>query len=194
MESILQKATLSDVATLLLVLTSLWVLKIILQRRREYLVRAFLLFFLFLVGVIYVQQSEKGKLTLIGIYHKIVPPQTPEYNYRLEEGSLDFRTYQRYIFYDPKPKLSLTLSERGDYFYISNLSPLNSLLEYLGLPPVSEGVPELSSLTHSRGDVNYFRWEDYPLGVLLVEKSLCRNEKTLQTFHCVSSLTIKSRY
>lgn len=194
MEDIFQKITLTTAASALLIIASLWVLKLILQGKHRFIVRALMVFFLFLLGLIYLQQSETGKLTLPEVKQKIFPPATPEYNYKKEEGSLSFGTYERYIFFDPKPKISLKLDQSGDYFYISNVSSLNSVLDAIGLPKVSEGAPELSSITHSRMDVNHFRWKDYPQGVLIVEKSLCRDKNSFQTSHCISTITVKKGY
>ncbi|MBS3819248.1 hypothetical protein KGY73_07060 [bacterium] len=194
MENILQKITLTTATSAFLIIASLWVLKLIIQGQHRFIGRALMVFFLFLLGLIYLQQSETGKITLTELKQKAFPPKTPEYNYQKEEGSMDFGTYERYIFHNPKPKISLKLDKSGDYFYISNVSSLNSVLEYIGLPKVSKGAPELSSITHSRMDVNHFRWKNYAQGVLLVEKSLCREKNSLQTFHCISTITVKKGY
>ncbi|MFQ5721627.1 MAG: hypothetical protein ACE5GI_03975 [Candidatus Aminicenantales bacterium] len=102
--------------------------------------------------------------------------------------------YIRYVFQEPRPKLILSLDEKGKYLNLKDISPLNKVLKQLGLPPVNSGAPELASITGSRFDINHCRWDNYPKGILIIERTQCKNKKTYQTYHCLATLTIKHRY
>ncbi|MCK7527746.1 MAG: hypothetical protein MZV64_64100 [Ignavibacteriales bacterium] len=61
----------------------------------------------------------------------------------------------------------MAMIDGGKYMTIKDVRPVNVVLEYLGLPPVAEGVAELASLTGRTIDADKFRWDDYERGVLL---------------------------
>jgi len=191
--TILHLLTIKTLATIILVLILLWFLKLMIKQQYEYLFRASMtLIFVFLIFIFF-QRSQIGEWDIYDLKEKIFPEKLPTYNYRLERESLRKDIKLHYIFQDPKPKLSLTLDKKGKHLHLWNISSLNAVLKSLGLPPVQSGVPELSSITGSRWDTGHYRWDNYPLGVLIITRDICQNKKTLQSNPCLSTLTIKYR-
>ena len=90
-------------------------------------------------------------------------------------------------------KINLTLGDNEKNYHITDIEPVNGLLTKLGLPPVKTGARELSSITGRPIDVNHYRWDDYPLGVLILERGLCQNKNSLERYHCVTVLSVQSR-
>jgi hypothetical protein len=76
---------------------------------------------------------------------------------------------------------------------VTNIAPLNRVLKYIGLPPVKHGIRELASITGSTLDANLYRWDNYELGVLTVERGICRNVTTAESFPCIESITVKGK-
>jgi hypothetical protein len=73
---------------------------------------------------------------------------------------------------------------------MSNPDELNKVLKFLNIPQVDKGVPELASITGSQDDVAHFRWDNYPLGVMVIEKTLCQNTSSLETYQAILRITI----
>lgn len=181
------------ITTILLILALLRFLKLMIKKQIEYLFRASLiLIFIFLVFIFF-QRSEIGKWDVFEIKEKIFPEKTPTLNYHQDREILSDDIKLRYVFKEPKPKLVLTLDKRGNYLHLWNFSSLNLVLKALDLPEVQQGVPELASITGSRSDIRQYRWGDYPLGILIIERDLCQDKKNFQSYHCLSALTIKYR-
>jgi hypothetical protein len=86
------------------------------------------------------------------------------------------------------------MDKTGKYFHIKNPASINRILRFLNLPEVEEGIPELGSITKSRFDLSQYRWDNYPPGILTIEKVLCPDTDSLVTFHCIITLTINNRY
>jgi len=186
--------TLTAIVSILLLLSSIWLLVILLRRQNEYIFRALLVFLFFLSALIYLQQSESSKLTLYDIKNKILPERTQIYNYHIEKGDTSQSKFTQYVFDDPRPELKLTRDDSGQYFHMKDVSFLNKVLRHLNLPKVSSGVPELSSITSSKYDMHRYRWDNYQPGILTVDSTLCRYTPTLKTYNCVSVITITKRY
>lgn len=73
-----------------------------------------------------------------------------------------------YIFHkNKKPKLKLVGHN------IADISDINFVLEYLGLPKVKKVVKELEELNGSRTGRASYRWDTYAHGVLTIDRSLC---------------------
>ena len=70
---------------------------------------------------------------------------------------------------------------------------MNKVLTMLGLPPVKAGAKELSSITGRATDVNHYRWDDYPLGTLTLERGLCQNKDSLERYHCIVFISVQGR-
>ncbi len=76
---------------------------------------------------------------------------------------------------------------------IKDIRPVNVVLEYLGLPPVAAGVSELASITGRTLDADKYRWDDYERGVLLLERGICRDMTSAQSFTCIARITVTAR-
>jgi hypothetical protein len=81
----------------------------------------------------------------------------------------------------------------GQTFTLKDPESLNLVLEQLNLPPVNRGVPELSTITGNRLDQGIYRFDDYPLGTLTVERAIFQNKKVALSYHCISRIIIDSR-
>ena len=92
-----------------------------------------------------------------------------------------------YIFYKNR-KPALKFDSKGG---ISDLKGVNSVLDYLGLPAVDKTVPERSAITEFRGHRAQYHWEDYSLGFLTIERSLCGSGNN--HYDCIWKVTIGSK-
>jgi hypothetical protein len=190
MKDILGMVSLTTAASLLLIVAAIWLIILIVKRQHEYIFRAMLVILLILFGLIFLRQHEAGKLTWPALKVKLFPGKPPVYNYTVEKSHLGNKLETRYAFQDPKPKLSLKLDSSGNSFHITDLKSINDTLEHLSLPKVETPVPELGSLTGAKGDVNLYRWDDYPLGVLTVERGLCQDINTLDVYHGIVTIRV----
>jgi len=194
LQSLVDFITLSIITIALLIFSFLWILKLFIKREREYLFRALLIFIFVLLAFIFFQKSEIGQWNYQQIKDHIFPAKTIHLKYHVEKSSSFNDNYKRYVFEEPRPKLILSLDKKGQYLNLHNISPVNRVLKALGLPPVTSGVPELASITGSRFDVNHYRWDNYPEGILIIEKTRCSNKKTFKSYDCIAALTIRHRY
>jgi len=185
--------TLKTVVTILLALSLVWLTKIIFEKDRQNLFKALLASTFFIAALVFIQDKNLEKMTLSDLKKQVFPEKIPEYQYHIEKGSGKGIRYTSYVFEEPRPKLSLTLDPRGVYLHISDVSSINRVLDILGLPKVDLGVAELSSVTGSRSDINFYRWENYPGGALVLRRSLCRDLKKLESYNCISSITVEKK-
>jgi len=192
-ESIVDSITPNTISFILLALCSFWLLKVIIKKQGEILLRVSLIFIIVFLGFIFFQRSEIGEWTFPEIKQNLFPEKFPTLNYRVESDSPYGEFRKRYLFEAPRPKLILSLDKRGDYLNLNRISSLNVVLKALDLPPVKHGAKELASITGLRRDIKFYRWEDYPLGVLIVERELCQYRKSLESYHCLVSITLKSK-
>ncbi len=138
--------------------------------------------------------SKIDRLTWSEIKLHLFPPDMIDYPYTVDETTFQNATTTHYIYEENRgPTLSLTLDSKGKYFDITDIAPVNLVLEHLGLKRVSRGVPELASITGSQLNVNQYRWDDYHGGVLMIERTLCREKDSLTTRHCIASITVIRR-
>jgi len=138
--------------------------------------------------------SNIDRLTWSEIKLHLFPPDMTDYPYTVDESTFQNATTTHYIYEEDRgPTLSLTLDSNGKYFDITDIAPVNLVLEHLGLKKVSRGVPELASITGSHLNVNQYRWDDYHGGVLMIERALCREKDSLTTRHCIASITVIRR-
>jgi len=98
--------TLTAIVSILLLLSSIWLLVILLRRQNEYIFRALLVFLFFLSALIYLQQSESSKLTLYDIKNKILPERTQIYNYHIEKGDTSQRNSHNMYLMTQDPNLN----------------------------------------------------------------------------------------
>jgi hypothetical protein len=193
----MQVSLLKNIVLVLLFLCVVWILRIVLKREFENILRATIIFLLVGGVFYYLQTTESETLTFSDISAQIknrfFPEKPPNYVYHKEEGQAGLNSYVRYYFESPGPKLSLDLDPETQYFHIKDVYSVNRILEYLGLPKVKVAVQELASLTGSRRDLTLYRWEDYPLGILTVERGICQDRDKLESYQCIASIMISRR-
>jgi len=193
----MQVSLLKNIVLVLLFLCLLWILRIVIKREMENIIRAALIFLL-LGGVFYYLQTTESEILTFSdisaqIKDKFFPEKAPDYVYHKEEGPAGRSHYVRYYFESPGPKLSLDYDTKTQYFHIKDVYSVNRILQYLGLPKVKAAVPELASVTGSRRDLTLYRWEDYPQGVLTVERGICQDRDRLESYQCIVSIMIARR-
>jgi len=185
---------LKNIVLVLVLICVIWIIRIFVKREFENLLRTGLI--LILLGAIfyYLQSTRSETLTFDDIRAQIkatfFPEKPPNYIYHKEEGVAGGRSYIRYFFESPGPKLSMEYDPKTQYFQIKDIYSINRILEYLGLPKVKSAVPELASLTGSRNDLTLYRWPDYPLGTLTIERGICQDRDRLDSYQCIVSVMI----
>ncbi len=190
MFDLLMNLQITDVIAGVLILVSLWIIKIIIRKEKEHIIRGLSLFLIFTFGLIYLSQSPYRNITVGQIMEPLFPQKVLSYQYHIEKGSSSQGRYIRYVFDPPQPRLKLEMAENGKHLHISNPRSLNRVLKYLELPPVRSGAPELASLTGSAFDANLYQWPDYPRGRLTATRGLCQIQGALETYHCLIQITI----
>ncbi|MFW6123620.1 MAG: hypothetical protein ACOC5G_00190 [Acidobacteriota bacterium] len=195
MAEFISSITLPQAITFLLFLSSFWLLKILIKGEKENFIRGTILFLFLLLGLFYLNQSEAKKITLSDVTSTIFPEKETSYNYTIENGqSRDRGEYTKYIFKDPKPKLNLKMGTSHRYFHMENPSSLNKVLNALGLPELQSGTKELASITGSQNDIYIYKWDDYPPGILIMERGTCVDKNSVTRYHCLSVLTLIKRF
>src|SRR4030042_1277917 len=193
----MQVALLKNIILVLLLLCVIWIIRVVVKREYENLLRAALIFLLLGAVFYYLQRTEYETLTFADIRAQIkatfFPEKAPTYIYNKEEGVAGRNNYIRYYFESPGPKLSLTFDTKTQYFHIKDVYSVNRILEYLDLPKVNSAVQELASITGSRNDLTLYRWEDYTLGPLTIERGICQDRDRLESFQCIVSIMIWRR-
>ncbi len=192
-QSIIDLLTLNNISFVIMALCSLWLLKVIIKKQGEILFRVSLIFIISFLFFILFHRSQIGQWTFPEIKQSLFPEKIPTLKYQTEIGSAFAEIRRRYIFEEPRPKIILSLGSQGKYLHLKRISRLNTILKILGLPGVKHGVQELASITGLDTDVRLYRWDDYPQGILLLERELCQDRKSLESYHCLVSITIKNR-
>lgn len=186
--------TLKNVVLFLLGLSVIWIIRVLVKRELENLLRAALVSLLLGAIFFYLQNTKLETITWAGIKDQIkqtfFPERPPNYVYYQEEGYAGKTRYIRYSFESPGPRLSLTLDSEQKYFHLKDVDSVNRILEYVGLPKIKKAVPELASLTGSRNDLNLYRWDEYPKGILVVERGICQDRDRLESYQCIVNITI----
>ncbi|MGD9344303.1 MAG: hypothetical protein PVH84_00460 [Candidatus Aminicenantes bacterium] len=193
MADIIGQITLVNILSVLLLIASIWLLVIIVQKKTGYMFRAMVFFLFVLLALIYFQQSEAKKYTLSDVRYALFPKKSLPLNYHVAEDSQP-GTVVRYVFEDPKPRIPVSMDKNGKYFHINNITPINDILSEMKLPRVKKGAKELASITGKSAHKNLYRWDDYPRGILTLERAICRNRETLDSFNCLIAITIRKRY
>jgi len=190
MKDILGMISLTTAASVLLILAAIWLIILIIKRQHEYIFRAMVIMLILLLGMIFLRQHETGKLTLPEIKSRLFPKKVPEYIFTVDKGYVGVKQETRYVFKDPIPRLSIKLDKSGSYFNISDMKPINDVLKQLNLPHIEEPVPELASITGLKTDVNLYKWKNYPLGTLTLERALFQDKNTLEVYHGIIRITL----
>lgn len=184
------------VKTIFLVLTVLavvWVVVCIIKNDMATIIRALVVAILMGLGFFYTSNTKLERLSFKAVKNDLFPPKPEYFTYEKRENSVGSETVTTYIFSEPGPRLVLAMEQGGKFLTVEDIDPLNRTLAFVGLPPVTRGVRELSALTGSTLDANLYRWDDYKLGVMTIERSICRNITTTESFPCISSITIRRR-
>jgi hypothetical protein len=185
--------TAKTVMLILLGLSILWVVIIIVRNDMQTIVRALIVTALLGLGFFYLSQTKLEKLSFTAVKEDLFPIEQKAYTFRKAESSGPGGITTIYVFQEPGPPLSLAMMEGGKYMAVKDLRTVNTILDYLGLPPVTEGVPELASITRGALDSDKYRWNDYKLGILTIERGLCRDMTSARTFPCIARITIAAR-
>jgi len=194
--------TLRTIFLVLFGLSIVWLVKIVIEKDFETLVRALIVAVLLGGALFFLQRTKLETISWKNIKQAVVPEKDLELAYVKDEGRRGAATYVRYTFPTPTgqegsllgvgPRLKLTMDPNGRHYHITDIEPVNRVLTYLGLPKVTSGIKELSSITGHLADVNYYRWDDYAGGVLTIERGLCQNMDSLERYHCIVSITIQT--
>lgn len=193
MQDLLEQITLVNILSVLLLIASIWLLVIIVQKKTGYMFRGMVFFLFVLLALIYFQQSDAKKYTISDIKYALFPKKSLTLNYHTEEDS-QRGTVARYVFDEPIPRIPVSMDADGKYFHITNIKVINEILSRMGLPQVKKGAQELVSITGSTSHKNLYRWDDYPKGILILERNICKNKQTLETFNCLATITIRQKY
>jgi hypothetical protein len=174
-------------------LSILWIVIILIKNDMETIIRALVVAALLGLGVYYVNSTKLESLSFRAIKEDLFPVRARAYTFEKREGTFDGRPATTYVFDDPGPALSLAMMSGGKYMAISDIRTVNVVLQYLGLPPVEAGVAELASITGRSIDSDKYRWDDYAGGALLVERGICRDMTSAQSFTCIARITVTAR-
>lgn len=185
--------TVKTVVLVLFGLCIVWIIIIVVKNDMQTIVRALLVTAVMGLALYFLNQTKLEKLSYSAVKNELFPVKARNYKFEMREGYLAGSPTTTYIFEDPGPPLPQVMMNGGKYMAIKDVRWVNSVLKYLGLPPVAEGVSELDSITHQAIDSDKYRWENYEKGVLLIERGLCRNMTAAQTFSCIIRITIYSR-
>lgn len=185
--------TAKTVFLVLFALAAIWIVVIIIRNDMQTIIRALIVAALLGLGLYYVNHTKLETLSFAAIKDELFPIEKRAYTYQKVESQTPDASLTTYVFSEPGPPLSLGLMEGGKYMAIKDLRTVNQVLEYVGLPPVTHGVPELASLTKKSLDTDKYRWDDYKLGILMIERGICRDMTSAQTFPCIARITVQSR-
>lgn len=191
----MEVATLRNIIFALLALVAIWIIRILVKKETENIIRALLSAGFLIAVLIYLQHTGFEKITWGNIRGQaketFFPEKTPDYVFEKEENYSAGANYTRYIFTVPGPPLSVALDSEEKYFRITNIRSVNRILEYLHLPKVQTAVDELASITGSANDIGLYRWTNYALGVLTITRGICQERNRLDSYQCISLITLK---
>lgn len=194
MENVLRFITLNMIISTLLVLISLWLIVLIIRKERAFITRAVILLLLVLSVHLYLNFSSPSTITIADIRNSLFPTKPLQLNYRTETHHTPEATYTRYVFRKPYPRIFVSMDVNAKYFHIEDIRPINRILREMNLPEIEQGTPELVSITGNKIHISNYRWEKYPLGILTMQKTLCQDMDSLDSYHCLMTIEIRSRY
>jgi hypothetical protein len=185
--------TVKMVLLILFGLSILWIIVILVRNDMQTIIRAIIVAALLGLGLYYVNQTKLEKLSYTAIKEELFPVKMRPVTFETRESYVDGRPVTTYIFPDPGPPLRLVLMQGGKYMAIKDIRPVNVVLQFIGLPPVEKGVSELAALTGRTLDADKYRWDDYAKGVLLLERGVCRDMSSAESFTCIARITVSGR-
>ena len=177
----------------LLGLSILWIIVIVVRNDMQTIIRALVVAVLLGVSLYYLDHTKLEKLSFTTIKEDLFPVKARAYTYVRRDSNDAGRPVTTFVFDDPGPPLSVAMINGGKYMAVNDIRTVNVVLQYLGLPPVEAGVPELASITNRSIDADKYRWDDYPGGILLIERGICRDMTSAQTFTCIARITVTAR-
>jgi hypothetical protein len=177
----------------LLGLSVFWVVVCVIRNDTATIVRALIVTVLFGVVFFYLNGTKLQTLSYKSVKNDLFPPKPLHLSFQKRDVYLTGTTQTIYSFADPGPELVLSMGDGGKTLSVTDVDPLNRVLEYVGLPPVDHGTPELSTVSGSNLDSDKYRWDDYELGTLVVERGICRNIATTSTFNCIQTIIVIRR-
>jgi hypothetical protein len=177
----------------LLGLSVLWVILCVVRNDTATLVRALIVAALLGLVFYYLNQTKLETLSYRSVKNDLFPPKPLHVLFQKSETVVAGTPQTIYSFADPGPELVLEMGDGGKSLSVTDIDSLNRVLEYVGLPPVDHGTPELSAVTGSNLDSDKYRWNDYALGTLTVERGICRNIATTSTFNCIQAIIVVRR-
>jgi hypothetical protein len=182
--------TARTVILVLLGLAVLWVIACVVRNDMATIVRALIVMILLGITFYYLNQTKLQTLTYKAVKNDLFPPKPLHASFEKRESYVAGELQTVYTFAEPGPELVLSMDEGGRSLNISDVDPLNRVLAYVGLPPVKRGARELASITGSNLDTDKYRWDNYELGVLIIERGICRNVATTATYPCIQAITV----
>jgi len=185
--------TARTVILVLLGLAVLWVIACVVRNDMATIVRALIVLLLLGITFYYLNQTKLQTLTFKAVKNDLFPPRPLNISFEKHENYVSGQLQTTYTFAEPGPELVLSMDEGGKSLTISDIDPLNRVLAYVGLPPVKRGVRDLSAITGSNLDTDKYRWDDYELGTLTIERGICRNVTTTATYPCIEAITVLRR-
>jgi hypothetical protein len=185
--------TARTVLMILFGLSVVWVIACVVRNDTATIIRALVVMVVLGLGFYYVHQTRLQTLSFKSVKEDLFPSAPLSLSYDKRDTTVGGVSATVYGFAEPGPELVLSMDEGGKYLTIRDIDPLNRVLQYVGLPPVKHGVPELASITGSDLDASKYRWDDYELGILIVERGICRNVRTAGTYPCIQALTVQYR-
>ncbi len=185
--------TVKTVVLVLFGLCILWIIIIVVKNDMQTIVRALLVTAVMGLALYFVNRTKLETLSYTAVKNELFPVKMRSYAFEKLEGQLAGSKTTTYIFQDPGPPLPQALLSGGTYMAIKDVRSINNVLEFLGLPPVTEGVSELAAITHQTIDADKYLWDDYAKGILLIERGICRDMTAAQSFTCIARITVQSR-
>lgn len=188
--------TAKTVLLILFGLSILWIVVVIVKNDMQTIVRALIVaaiagLALYVINMPKIARHDKVSFAIIR--DELFPVRKQAYPFTARDDRFDGKVVKTFIFQDPGPPLSLAIVNGGRFMAIKDVRPVNNVLEFLGLPPLSAGVQELASITGKTLDADKYRWDDYEMGVLLLERSICRDMTSASSFPCIARITLTSR-
>jgi hypothetical protein len=174
-------------------LSILWIIVIVVRNDMQTIIRALIVAALLGLALYYVGHTKLETLSFQAIKEELFPVRARAYTYDRREGYVEGRPTTTFVFQDPGPPLSLVMMSGGKYMAIKDVRSVNVVLQYIGLPPIAEGVSELAAITGRTLDADKFRWDDYAEGVLLLERGICRDMSSTAIFTCIARITVTGR-
>ena len=184
--------TAKTVVLVLFALCILWVIIIVIKNDTQTIVRAIVVTALTGLVLYYLNQTKLEKLSFAAVKEELFPMKMRDYAFDRRDSFIAGRKLITFVFDDPGPPLSLKLEEGGKYMAIKDIRSINNILAYLNLPPVEEGVRELAAITGQSLDADKYRWNDYERGQLTVERGICHDMSSAQSFPCIARITLLS--